>query len=214
MPLSQRKSKRYNKFNSKPDSGHSKKSANASSKIRIISGSFKGRKIAVANADGLRPTTDRIRETLFNWLIGSIAEKRILDMYAGTGALGFEALSRGASHCTFFEINKMPFRQLIENADLLSVSNKCNFKNMDVLTILNESEHQFDLIFIDPPFGKNLVNPSISELIKADLLASNALIYVECENNYAIDDFENLMVIKTLETKTFTSRLYKYSKIS
>lgn len=148
--------------------------------IRIIAGSYRGRKLPVLMAEGLRPTTDRVKETVFNWLMPFIQDSLCLDCFAGSGGLGFEALSRGASHVSFVELNKAAAQQLLENQRLLKSAN-VSIINSDVLGFIEKNTNKFDIVFIDPPFRKNLVEQTAKQLNEHSL-ADNALIYVEMES--------------------------------
>ena len=148
--------------------------------IRIIGGSHRGRKLPVLMAEGLRPTTDRVKETVFNWLMPFIQDSLCLDCFAGSGGLGFEALSRGASHVSFVELNKAAAQQLLENQRLLKSAN-ISIVNSDALSFIEKNINKFDIVFIDPPFRKNLVEQTAKRLDQHSL-ADNALIYIEMES--------------------------------
>ncbi len=176
------------------------------SELRIIAGKFRSRKITFSDAIGLRPTHDRIRETLFNWLNNDIVDSLCLDCFAGSGALGFEALSRGAKHVTFIENHKNSINNLKLNAENLKLtSDEINFICSDFFAInpilLNK---QFDLIFLDPPFKQNLILSAIIFLEKNNLLKDNALIYLEFEKNgFDINSISNnFKIVKHKHTKT------------
>ena len=110
--------------------------------VKIIGGKWKRKNISFNEAMGLRPTLGRVRETLFNWLGQDLNNKKCLDLFAGTGALGFEALSRNAESCTFVENNPSTFQKLIENKENLKADN----------AIIKKNDELFDIIFFDPPF--------------------------------------------------------------
>lgn len=148
--------------------------------IRVIAGQWRGRKLPVTDVEGLRPTTDRNKETLFNWLMNDVRDARCLDVFAGTGGLGIEALSRYAKHCVFFEKDKQAATLLRKNLQTLGAS--ADVKQGDALSLLNDQRQPFDIIFVDPPFGMNLVNPTLTSLSQNQLLASGSLIYVEQES--------------------------------
>ncbi|CDG22679.1 Ribosomal RNA small subunit methyltransferase D [Xenorhabdus poinarii G6] len=148
--------------------------------IRIIGGKWRGRKLPVLDRDGLRPTTDRVRETLFNWLMPKIQGARCLDCFSGSGALGFEALSRYASHATLIEYDRHVAKQLSTNLTLL------NAENVDVvqgnaLQYLNSTGTPFDVVFLDPPFRKGMLAETIHLLETHSWLAEESWIYVEAE---------------------------------
>lgn len=149
--------------------------------IRIIAGKHRGRKLPVMMAEGLRPTTDRVKETVFNWLMPYIQHSNCLDCFAGSGSLGFEAISRGAEKVTFLELNKMAVVQLKQNQQLLSADN-VHIKQTDSLVYLQKPTEAFDLIFLDPPFNKQLAEQA-AHLLNSGWLTENAIIYVETESN-------------------------------
>lgn len=151
------------------------------SNIRVISGRWRGTRLPVLDSIGLRPTTDRVRETVFNWLMHDIAGARCLDLFAGSGALGFESLSRSAAFVQFVEKEKKVAVELEVNLRRLSVldleagvyaGGAHQFLSSEVLA-------PFDVVFLDPPFQSNLLGPVSLRLEDENWLASGALIYVE-----------------------------------
>ncbi len=151
------------------------------SELRIIAGQFRSRKIVFFEEEGLRPTHNRIRETVFNWLADKIENCVCLDAFAGSGALGFEALSRGAKHVTFCDTSKNVINTLKENAATLKISNG-EFIHGD-FTLKNTIKNKFDVVFLDPPFQKKLILPACELLTSRNLLNPNALLYLEFEKN-------------------------------
>ena len=150
-------------------------------KVRIIGGAWRSRILKFPDEPGLRPSPDRVRETLFNWLQQDVQSKRCLDGFAGSGVLGFEALSRGAKHVTMIESSRALAEQLRENAHLLQTDafKVCCGRFEHSLKRLQDQ--RFDLIFLDPPFGKGMVLECLGLLQKHQLLAEDALIYAETE---------------------------------
>lgn len=148
--------------------------------IRIISGKWRGRKLPVFVSRNLRPTIDRIRETLFNWLIPVIQEARCLDCFAGSGSLAIEALSRYAKLATLVELKRSIAKQLIANLAKLEVKN-AQVINSNILNYLAQKGIAYDLIFLDPPFRKNLLQKTAILLEHNSWLAKNSWIYVEAE---------------------------------
>lgn len=157
--------------------------------LRIIGGDLRGRTLPIVDADGLRPTSDRIRETLFNWVQYDIAGKRCLDTFAGTGALGFEALSRGAAHVTFCEINRQAQRQLVENIDLLKIDN-VTLHHHDGLMEL--AKGGYEGVFLDPPYALNLLPEAFNILASLDSAQQPEWIYLE-HNQPLIDMISPLL---------------------
>lgn len=165
--------------------------------------------LPVANIFGLRPTGDRIRETLFNWLAPYLPESHCLDLFAGSGALGFEALSRGAQSAIMVEANPQAAQQLKLNADQLKTQQ---------LTVLCDHAEQFlrqapntafDIVFIDPPFDLQLWNPILALLTEQTWLAPNALIYVETPLNTPLDIPQQWRCIKQKSAGQVQFALYQ-----
>lgn len=179
--------------------------------IRIISGQFRGRKLPVKDVQGLRPTTDRIKETVFNWLMQDTRGAAVLDCFAGSGGLGFEALSRFANHAVFFELDKSAASQLKENISTLKLDNAV-VKQGNSLSLLeqNTQNEQFDLIFVDPPFRQNLAEKSCFLLEKNNWLSAQALIYVEVESELSdLSSPDNWMLLKEKTAGQVICRLYQ-----
>ncbi len=187
-------------------------------KIRIIAGKYKGRKLPVLMAEGLRPTTDRVKETVFNWLMPYIAQANCLDCFAGSGSLGFEALSRGAAQVTLVELNRAAANQLLANKELLKADG-ITVINDNALAFLKESSlkpeltasvHKpFDLVFLDPPFRKQLVEQA-AQLLNHFGLAEQALIYVEMEAESTQVIPANWQLIKEKISGQVVYQLYQY----
>lgn len=169
-----------------------------SNTLRIIGGEWRSRKLPFVDAPGLRPTPDRVRETLFNWLQGNIHGATCIDMFAGSGALGFEALSRGAKDVLFIEKNSSCVTQLRENLKLLD--NKADVLHNDALNFLsaiNKPKKPYDIVFLDPPYRQGLIEKSLTYLNTEDLIDKDTLLYIEHESEEQInwDDY-NLNVLK------------------
>ena len=157
-------------------------------RIRIVAGKWRNRLLNVADVEGLRPTSERIRETLFNWLATNIIGTRCLDLYAGTGSLGFEALSRGAKLCTFIDQSESAIKLIKETANALNAENTYIFKR-DAIKYLNPREPEvFDLVFLDPPFSENILNDTLRLLNDGNWISPGGLVYVEFESNHAFPD--------------------------
>ncbi|MDA3134523.1 16S rRNA (guanine(966)-N(2))-methyltransferase [Atlantibacter subterranea] len=157
-----------------------KPSSSGSGQIRIIGGQWRGRKLPVTDSPGLRPTTDRVRETLFNWLAPYMVDARCLDCFAGSGALGLESLSRYAASATLLEMERPVAQQLQKNLATLKAAHG-KVVNTNTLNYLNQTGTPHDIVFIDPPFRKGLLDETLSLLEKNGWLADGALIYVESE---------------------------------
>jgi 16S rRNA (guanine966-N2)-methyltransferase len=150
--------------------------------VRVISGTFKGRRLVAPAGMAIRPTADRIKESLFNIMSGSIHDKRVLDLFAGTGALGIEALSRGAVFAVFVDRAKMALSTIRQNIQALGLDDRTRIIRWDILKGLNclTSEQQaFDLVFMDPPYATGAVAPALTALISSNALAPGARIVIE-----------------------------------
>ena len=152
----------------------------SNSKLRIIGGDWRGRTLRFTAIDGLRPTADRVRETLFNWLAPRISGARCLDMFAGSGALGLEALSRGAKSCDFIEYQRAAARAIEGHLDLLQAKARGRVINTDALAFT--VGYQYDIVFIDPPFADHLQQKALLWLLDNNMLADDARIYLESNN--------------------------------
>jgi len=152
----------------------------AMGQIRIIGGQWRGRKLPVPDSPGLRPTTDRVRETLFNWLAPSMVDARCLDCFAGSGALGLEALSRYAASATLLEKDRSVAQQLQQNLVTLKAAH-AKVENTNTLAFLAQAGKPHDVVFVDPPFRKGLLEETLTLLENNGWLADDALIYVESE---------------------------------
>ncbi len=148
----------------------------AANQVRIIGGAWRSRIIRFASRDDLRPTPDRVRETLFNWLGQDLTGKSCLDLFAGSGALGFEAASRGAAKVAMVERDKVAFRTLQENALLLK-ADMVELRCADALEFLRLDTGRYDVVFLDPPFRLDVL-PQVLSLLAAHL-AGGALVHVE-----------------------------------
>ena len=153
--------------------------AGRSRELRIIAGTWRGRKLRFPASAAIRPTPDRVRETLFNWLGGAIRGAQCLDLFAGSGALGLEALSRGAAHVTFVERDAVAARELrVRLAEWQAVG--ARVESCDALRYLAGEPRPFDTVFLDPPFASELL-ASAAELLEArHWLSAGARMYVEC----------------------------------
>lgn len=160
--------------------------------VRINAGQWRSRVLKFPDAEGLRPTPDRVRQTLFNWLGQDLTGKTCLDLFAGTGALGFEALSRNARAVTMLELAKAPFQALQQNKQLLGAS-QAQLLQSDALQFLAANRQPFDLIFCDPPYRKAWLE-QLLPILPAHL-APEGWLYVEAE--YALKSAENWQVRKS-----------------
>ena len=180
-----------------------------SNELRIIAGQWRSRKIRFPDAEGLRPTPDRVRETLFNWLRGGLDGARCLDLFAGSGALGFEAASRGASRVVLVESEPKVFAALEQNRKSLDAA-QVECRRTDVAGYLAGPAERFDVVFLDPPFRKGLAAPAAEALAAREWLAPRAKVYIEAEREWSPADLPaKLRLIKDGAAGEVAYRLYE-----
>jgi len=165
-----------------PAKSNARKPAEAN-RVRIIGGEWRSRVIDFPAEEGLRPTANRVRETLFNWLGQTLHEQRCLDLFAGSGALGFEAASRGAAEVVMIENNRAAMQALKKNQEKLA-ARQCRLVQGEAQDFLKRSRDRFDIIFVDPPFGSELMAPLLAQL--SSHLSADGHVYAEW--GHALDD--------------------------
>ncbi|AEO08395.1 16S rRNA m2G966 methyltransferase [Buchnera aphidicola str. Ak (Acyrthosiphon kondoi)] len=179
-------------------------------KIYIISGKLKGRKISFNNIPNLRPTTNQIRETLFEWLSKYIKNSRCLDCFAGSGALGIEAISRYAAFSTLLEIEKKTFLNLKKNIKNLNISN-IEIIRTDAIYWLQKTGKPYDIIFIDPPYYQGLIKKTINLLESKKWIKKNSFIYIEQEKKQPLIIPKNWILYKKKVTNKIQCYLYIFN---
>lgn len=155
-----------------------------SQQVRIIGGRWRSRKLQVADIDGLRPTTSRVRETLFNWVALDCPGANVLDCFSGSGALGFEALSREAKQVTMLEKNPRAYKSLVLQAGLLADESlaigQFDMRQGDALQLVPQLTLTYDLVFIDPPFAESHLKQAVIDcLLQSERLNKGAKLYLE-----------------------------------
>lgn len=171
--------------------------------LRIIGGEWRGRKLCFPDVPNLRPTPDRVRETIFNWLAPMIHGARCLDLFAGSGALGLEALSRGAAFTTFVDSHKKVIQTLQDHLELLNANDKAEVLQMDGVKFLshdnfiNTEARIYDLVFLDPPYHLDFMQKVVPLLEANGWLADNAMLYLEIEKRQSLPELpENWKQLK------------------
>ena len=162
-----------------------------SNQVRINGGVWRSRLLKFPDVEGLRPTPERVRQAVFNWLGQDLSGKICLDLFAGTGAFGFEALSRNAKNVVMVENSRLALQALTLNQTLLNANN-CQIFFIDAFKFLSENKQLFDIIFCDPPFNKELIIQLLPVLNQN--LSKNGFLYIEAE--YAIKSDASWQVIK------------------
>jgi 16S rRNA (guanine(966)-N(2))-methyltransferase RsmD len=161
--------------------------------MRIISGSARGKRLATFDGNSIRPTSDRVREALFSMLfsrLGDFSGRRVLDLYAGSGALSLEALSRGADHATLIDDGNQAAKLIEHNANTCRLQDKISLIRGQVLDklVLTRSSAPFDLIFVDPPYDKDLLIPTLVKISELSLLAEDGIVCIELSSKETLPD--------------------------
>lgn len=177
--------------------------------VRIIAGHWRGRVLRFPEVEGLRPTGNRIRETLFNWLSPILPGSCCLDAFSGSGALGFEALSRGAKSAVMLEPDRTANQYLHNNATLLEADNCKVFATRAEQWLAIPATEQFDIVFIDPPFSLDLWPDVLAKLEQQGWLAANAWVYIETPKQYALQTPANWQLHRTKQAGQVTYSLYQ-----
>ena len=167
----------------RPATGNKKTPAG---RLRIVAGNWRSRLLEIADVPGLRPTSERVRETLFNWLAPRIEGARCLDLFAGTGALGLEALSRGATSVVFVESSRRAATVLEQNARSLDTSGAV-IRHGDALEYLKTADpDSFDVVFLDPPFAASLLEETCKAIESSGIVVAGGLVYLEQDRTQSL----------------------------
>jgi 16S rRNA (guanine(966)-N(2))-methyltransferase RsmD len=183
------------------------KKTNTTNQVRINAGVWRSRLLKFPNVEGLRPTPERVRITVFNWLGQDLTGKTCLDLFAGTGAFGFEALSRNAKNVVMVENASLAYQSLIQNQSLLKAEN-CQILNQDALQFLANNAQKFDVIFCDPPYNKGWLTKLLPILNQH--LSEGGLLYVEAE--YEIENSAQWTALKKNKAGNVFYHLLKCSQ--
>ena len=166
--------------------------------LRIIGGNWRSRRIQFINSEKIRPTPDRVRETVFNWLVGYIDGAYCLDLFAGSGALAFEAISRGAKHTILVDNDDQIVTQLKQQKELLQ-TDAAEIKLQNALSYVREVDQQYDVIFLDPPFNTDDLDKIIPAILEKKLITAKGLLYVESFSGTPTN--KNLISLKCIREK-------------
>lgn len=156
--------------------------------IRIIGGKYRGKKLTFPERPGLRPTKDFVKETLFNWLMHDIRGSTCLDAFAGSGALGFEAFSRGAAKVILLEQDQSAYASLEKHVASFNAPTTITAIKTNTLDFLQQTTMQFDIVFLDPPFAENLIQSCLNILSIRPLISPGGLVYIESPTNITLDE--------------------------
>lgn len=174
--------------------------------IRVVAGKYKNRRLKFPSIIGLRPTSDQLKETIFNWLTPYIHDSVCIDACAGSGSLGIESLSRGASKAIFYELNFKAINQIKENLQLLGINGYEVYKQDCIKALSKLKLESNTIIFLDPPFNKNIIPKALSTITNNTSISSDCVIYIETERdaNYSLEGFE---ILKEKNTSNISVKL-------
>lgn len=164
--------------------------------MRIISGSRRGHKLLEFEGMDVRPTTDRVKESIFNLIQGRVADSVCLDMFSGSGALSFEAVSRGAKRAVMIDSDKRSVDIIKKNMKSLGFEDMCEIHNKSCFDFVKSTGEKFDIIFLDPPYNKGFIEPALLAIVQNGLLAKDGIAVLESDNTDFSDEFEGLTVLK------------------
>ena len=177
--------------------------------MRVISGKYKGKILKGFNIDGTRPTMDRVKESLFGIIQSKIKDSVVLDLFAGSGSLGIEALSNGSSECYFVDNNIEPINILKQNIrDIKETTHVMKSDYKIALELFKNSNIRFDIIFLDPPYKFNLINDCLNKIVEYNLLNTNGIVVCEYETEFVDND-----VLELLKEKKYGSKKIKIFKM-
>ena len=178
--------------------------------MRVISGTAKGLKLMAPEGLDTRPTTDRVKESMFNIIQPWLPCKNVLDLFGGSGALGIEALSRGSEFCVFVENNKNAAKVIKQNIEKARLFEKSHLELNDVFLYLSACKKSFDVIFLDPPYNKGFLNNVFAFIFEKKLLSQNGIVVVEREIDGEEVEEDNFCCIKHAKYGKTTVSIYKY----
>lgn len=176
--------------------------------MRVISGTAKGTKLSSINDLSTRPTLDRIKESLFSIIQNNLQEAKVLDLFAGSGALGIEALSRGAIHCTFCDKSYPSIQMLKQNIKKTRMEEKSTIWNLDYKKCLQSQKEKFDIIFIDPPYKLDIAVDSIKRILHLALLKKDGIIILETD-----EEERELKELEKIDLEVYDVRKYGRVKL-
>ncbi len=178
--------------------------------MRVISGTAKGIQLKTAEGLDTRPTTDRVKESLFNIIAPEVYKAVVLDLFSGSGSLGIEALSRGAEFADFVEKSPVPVSCIKDNLTKTRLSEKATVNASDVFLYLEKCRKQYDLIFMDPPYHSDTISKSIELICKNNLLRDSGIIVCECDHDEAV--LQSFSDIKLYDKRKYGRVLLNFFK--
>ncbi len=166
--------------------------------MRIITGRAKGIRLATLEGETTRPTAERVKEAVFSMLMGDVENREVLDLFAGSGQMGLEAISRGAAHATLVDSSPSAIRIIEQNVSKTRFDNDCTVIKSDYLSFIRKNKgRKFDLIFLDPPYAAGFYIPALAEMLNCGLLKQSSIIVCEssCENIFENSDIVDKFIV-------------------
>lgn len=164
--------------------------------MRIISGEKRGHKLLEFDGNNVRPTSDRVRESMFNLICDYVHEAKVLDLFGGSGALSFEALSRGSVSSVICDINEKSIDLIKKNAELLRYCDKISVLNIGFERFVKSTKEKFDIIFLDPPYNKGFISKALGLIVQNEILSDDGIIVLECDSTDEHGEFDGLDILK------------------
>ena len=162
--------------------------------MRIIGGKFRSRKIIFPGSIDVRPTKDRVREAIFNALKDDVENRNVLDLFAGSGAYGLEAISRGSNFATFVDINPISIKVIKTNIKTFGLEPQCKVENEDYQVFFMKNKEIYSLVFLDPPYKSDIYSEVIRKLLEANMISKDAIIICEAEHSHDFSCFQEFKV--------------------
>lgn len=180
--------------------------------MRIISGMRRGHKLFEFEGGDVRPTTDRVKESIFNLIQSFVPGSACLDMFAGSGALSLEALSRGARHAVLIDMDKRSIDIIKKNVTSLKFSEYCDIINMSCFDYMDKAKEKFDIIFLDPPYNNGFIEPALRGILEHDILADEGIIVLESDDTDFHDEYASFSVYRQRKYGRTYITVYKKSE--
>ncbi len=164
--------------------------------MRVISGSRRGRKLISFEGDSIRPTTDRVKEAIFNLIWEFVPKSRVLDLFGGSGALAVEALSRGAEGAVIVDKSKASVDVILKNLDITGFLDKADVRLLSAQEFLDSCDRKFDIIFLDPPYNKGFALPVLMKISEKELLTDEGIVVLESDSGDAFGEIDGMEILK------------------
>ena len=180
--------------------------------MRIISGIRRGHRLHEFSGQDVRPTTDRVKESMFNLIQSYVPSAYVLDMFAGSGALSLEALSRGAEYAVLIDADKRSVDLAKRNICDLKFNDICEVRNISCFDYANTCDKKFDIIFLDPPYNKGFIEPALDAISKNGLLTDNGIVVLESDNTDFRNEYKGLEMLKQRKYGRTYITIYKQAE--